>query len=260
MSLFTRTHTNTGSYHSDVPVTRYRQLEYLRQRAYIHYAMSGILLPAISIAMLTATRGNVMFGTRWNSFCWVDNQCGIDEVTILIEAIRTHSSEVVQAPIDGETIELNVGHAAYSVRLVDTPYQRPEDIMEDSEPPKPKELFEAQLGECTVSRFDFVATGKKVALDGSIVLAPRMDETALKNRPSIYVSNGDVLLTDLRSEIIAQGMKASYSAHVGYSQLVVNGKIVVKKDQETGALDIEGPLCEDFYSVRSIVCGQYVTL
>jgi len=190
----------------------------------------------------------------------VDNQCGIDEVTILIEAIRTHSSEVVQAPIDGETIELNVGHAAYSVRLVDTPYQRPEDIMEDSEPPKPKELFEAQLGECTVSRFDFVATGKKVALDGSIVLAPRMDETALKNRPSIYVSNGDVLLTDLRSEIIAQGMKASYSAHVGYSQLVVNGKIVVKKDQETGALDIEGPLCEDFYSVRSIVCGQYVTL
>lgn len=50
------------------------------------------------------------------------------------------------------------------------------------------------------------------------------------------------------------------SAHVGYSQLVVNGKIVVKKDQETGALDIEGPLCEDFYSVRSIVCGQYVTL
>jgi hypothetical protein len=135
---------------------------------------------------------------------------GIDEVTLLVEAVRSHSSEPVQAPSDGETAELNVGHAAYSVRLIETPYQLPEDIAEGSEPSNPKELFEAQLGECTVSRFDFVATGKKVALDGSIVLAPRMGEEALKNRPSIYVSSGDVLLTDLRAEIIAQGMKASY--------------------------------------------------
>jgi hypothetical protein len=55
-------------------------------------------------------------------------------------------------------------------------------------------------------------------------------------------------------------MKAVYSAHSGYSQLVVNGKIVVKKDQDGGRMHVEGPLCEDFYTVRSFVCGQYVNL
>jgi hypothetical protein len=74
------------------------------------------------------------------------------------------------------------------------------------------------------------------------------------------VSDGEVLLTDLRAELIAQGMKAEYSAHSGYSQLVVNGKIVVKKDQDGGRMHVEGPLCEDFYTVRSFVCGQYVNL
>lgn len=50
------------------------------------------------------------------------------------------------------------------------------------------------------------------------------------------------------------------SARAGYSQLVVNGKVIVKKDQDTGKIDVEGPLCEDFFTVRSVVCGQYVTL
>ena len=51
-----------------------------------------------------------------------------------------------------------------------------------------------------------------------------------------------------------------YSALSGYSQLIVNGKIYVRKDNVTGKLDIEGPLCEDFYNVRSVVTGQFVTL
>lgn len=52
----------------------------------------------------------------------------------------------------------------------------------------------------------------------------------------------------------------SDSALSGYSQLTVNGKIFVRKDNVTGKIDVEGPLCEDFYLVRSVVCGQYVTL
>ena len=51
-----------------------------------------------------------------------------------------------------------------------------------------------------------------------------------------------------------------HSALSGYSQLVVNGKIYVRKDNATGRLDVEGPLCDDFYAVRSVVCGQYVTI
>ena len=34
----------------------------------------------------------------------------------------------------------------------------------------------------------------------------------------------------------------------------------MRKDNITGKLDIEGPLCEDFYNVRSVVTGQFVTL
>jgi len=50
------------------------------------------------------------------------------------------------------------------------------------------------------------------------------------------------------------------STHPGYQQLVVNGKIVIRKDQSTGKINVEGPLCESFFSVRSIVCSQFVTL
>ena len=62
------------------------------------------------------------------------------------------------------------------------------------------------------------------------------------------------------SEIIASGLKAQYSSHAGYSQLLVNGKVLVRKDNDSGSFNVEGPLCEDFYTVRAIVCGHYVTL
>lgn len=83
------------------------------------------------------------------------------------------------------------------------------------------------------------------------------------------------------------------SALSGYSQLIVNGKIVVRKDNVTGKLNVEGeilitilgkfsrtfdaisphrltstiiclcfigPLCNDFFSVRSIVKNYFVTI
>lgn len=190
----------------------------------------------------------------------------VDEVTLLADSVKSHvtGDRKVLTPSDGDTAELSVGHAAYSVRLIDTPYFSKEELAArevDEEPPIPVEPFEAQLGEFTVSLFDCLATGKKVALDGSIVLAPRPDSKANQAlQPNVLVSNGEVLLTDLRAELIAEGMKADYTARKGYAQLIVNGKVVVKKDLESGKIDVEGPLCEDFYKVRSIVCGQFVTL
>ena len=77
----------------------------------------------------------------------------------------------------------------------------------EEDPPEAVELHEAKLGPCTVSLIDYVATGQKVALDGSIVLAPR---SISSSQPSIYISDGEVLLTDLCAELIAQGMKAEY--------------------------------------------------
>ena len=55
-------------------------------------------------------------------------------------------------------------------------------------------------------------------------------------------------------------MKAEYTALSGHSQLVVNGTVVVRKDNATGRFDVEGPLCQDFYAVRSTICRQYVTI
>lgn len=184
----------------------------------------------------------------------------VDEVTLLAEAASAHGVESAHTPRDGETAELKVGHAAYSVRLIDTPHLVQTDA--NAERPKPVELHESRIGECYVSRFDFVATGKRVAADGSIVLAPppAPEDLKCKRYPSIFVSDGDVLLTDLRAEMTAQGMKAEYSTHTGYSKLVVNGKVVVTKDQESGKLAVEGPLCEDYFTVRSVVCGQFIIL
>ena len=104
---------------------------------------------------------------------------------------------------------------------------------------------------------DFVATGKKWAVDGSIVLAPRRHQSKL-NQPSLMISTKEVLLTDLRAEVTALGMKAEIFFE--HSLLKVNGKIIVRKDNATGKLHVEGPLCSDFYQVRRTVCSQYVTL
>lgn len=168
----------------------------------------------------------------------------------------------VHIPVDGDTIQLTVGHAAYPVRLLDTPYltKSEKEAMEIEEKEiEPVEPFEAKIGECTVSLVDFVATGKKWAVDGSLVLAPRRQDSSL-HQPSLMLSAREVLLTDLRSEVIALGMKAEYSALSGYSQLVINGKIFVRKDNDSGKLGVEGPLCEDFFRVRSLVSSQFVTL
>lgn len=141
-----------------------------------------------------------------------------DEVTVLAEAAQTFAidrTSQVQTPSDGETAELNVGHAAYSARLVDAPYQTREEKQHDAEsgidPPEPVEPLEIKVGSCSVSLLDAVATGQRVALDGSIVLAPRtISRDSAMNHPSIYVSDGEVLVTNLRSELIAQGMKVEY--------------------------------------------------
>jgi Cleavage and polyadenylation factor 2 C-terminal len=215
----------------------------------------------------------------------------IDEVNLLAEAAKTFAtgSKTIFAPSDNEVAELEIGHAAYNVRLIDTPYvSSTEKEMEGYEPPDPIEIHETKVGTCSVSLLDCIANGQKVALDGSIVLAPRkhvMPEHWISSdidhiHPPVYVSDGDVLLTDLRSELIAQGMKSEYTAHSGYSQLLINGKIIVRKDaqpdntatssssneymntgnNDIGNISIEGPLCEDFYLVRSIINAQFVVL
>ena len=186
---------------------------------------------------------------------------------------------------DGETVQLTVGHSAYGVRLIDTPYltqEEKEELELAGKEVEPVEPYEAKIGDCSVSLVDYVATGKKWAVDGSIVLAPRRQQSTLK-QPSLMLSTREVLLTDLRAEVTALGMKAEYGyvftrclgtqfanvwyviaqvliiqlyycrALSGYSQLTVNGKIVVRKDNATGKLNVEGKSITYHISVPIIV-------
>lgn len=217
----------------------------------------------------------------------------VDEVQVLADAAEgfvVNQEDPVLTPSDFQTVKLKVGHHAYPARLVATPFRTKEERLVEEVVPDPIELAETKIGSCTVSMLDFVMTGQKVALDGSIVIAPKniysnstVSMSSIfeqeRRRPPVYVSDGEVLLTDLRTELIAQhGMKAEYSAQSGYSQLIVNGRIIVKKwadaavggggganantnnNNTPGKIDVEGPLCEDFFTVRSVVCNQYVTL
>ena len=115
----------------------------------------------------------------------------------------------VHIPKDGETVQLTVGHASYKVRLVDTPYLSRNELEHIGNEVKVVEPYETKIGDCTVSLVDYVATGKKWSVDGSVVLAPCRQQSTLK-QPSLMISTREVLLTDLRAEVTALGMKAEY--------------------------------------------------
>ena len=51
--------------------------------------------------------------------------------------------------------------------------------------------------------------------------------------------------------------KAGLSTTFAAATLTVNGRIVVTKGKD-GKLNLTGPLCEDYFAVRSILYKQYV--
>lgn len=139
---------------------------------------------------------------------------------ILADALRItglsntkNEESLTYSPDNREVVEFTVGHAAYPVRLVDTPHlsqSEKEEIELAGTEIEPIEPYEAKIGDCSVSLVDFVATGKKWAVDGSFVLAPRLQQNNT-NPSSLMLSTREVLLTDLRAEVIALGMKAEYA-------------------------------------------------
>jgi Cleavage and polyadenylation factor 2 C-terminal len=71
-------------------------------------------------------------------------------------------------------------------------------------------------------------------------------------RPAVFVSFGDVQLTQLSSALKKAGMTTTFAA----AKLTVNGHIVVTKGKG-GQLNIAGPLCADYFAVRSVLYRQY---
>ncbi|GMI10353.1 hypothetical protein TrRE_jg6690, partial [Triparma retinervis] len=192
------------------------------------------------------------------------------ELALLANSIRptTTNQDSVYTPSTGELLELNVGSAAFSVRLVEEPYvSNPEEYGEDFDLTtlQGQTKVEATLGNYTVSLVDVLANGKKTKGEGNLVFAPKLANASSKDeltKPTVMLSNGDVLLTDLRSEFLDREMKAEYSVNVeeNFQSLIVNGAVVIRRDGKTGHLTVEGPLCEDFFTCRAVLYAQYVML
>lgn len=67
--------------------------------------------------------------------------------------------------------------------------------------------------------------------------------------PSIII--GDVKLSELR-RLIALTLSSITAEFTSSGDLICNGKVLVKKDQSSGELYIEGPLCKEYYQIRNL--------
>lgn len=66
--------------------------------------------------------------------------------------------------------------------------------------------------------------------------------------PSIFI--GDVKLSELR-RFLAVKYSSISAEFTSSGDLICNGKVLVKKDQISGQLFIEGPLCKEYYQIRN---------
>ncbi len=90
-------------------------------------------------------------------------------------------------------------------------------------------------------------------LSAAVMSAAKEDDDGWeRGHPAIFVSFGDVQLTQLSTALRRAGMSISFAT----ARIVVNDKITVSKDKD-GKLNLEGPLGDDFFAVRRIIYKQY---
>ncbi len=90
-------------------------------------------------------------------------------------------------------------------------------------------------------------------LSAAVMSAAKGDDNGWeRGHPAIFVSFGDVQLTQLSTALRRAGMAVSFAA----ARIMVNEKISVSKDKD-GKLNLEGPLGDDFFAVRRIIYNQY---
>ena len=73
--------------------------------------------------------------------------------------------------------------------------------------------------------------------------------SAIQPCPSIVI--GDVKLSELRRSLSINhsSIKTEFTSS---GDLICNGKVLVKKDQTSGQLFLEGPLCKEYYQIRNL--------
>jgi hypothetical protein len=79
-----------------------------------------------------------------------------------------------------------------------------------------------------------------------------LDEAAaVGDHGGIFI--GDVKLSEVKQALAAVGVPSEFRG----GRLVVGGSLVVRRDGPEGRLLMEGPLCEDYFTVRDVVYSQY---
>ncbi len=101
------------------------------------------------------------------------------------------------------------------------------------------------------SENETLTTGTR--LSAAVISAAKEDDGGWgRGHPAVFVSFGDVQLTQLSTSLRRAGMSVSFAA----ARIVVNDKVIVSKDKD-GKLNLEGPLGDDFFAVRRVVYNQY---
>ncbi len=95
-------------------------------------------------------------------------------------------------------------------------------------------------------------------VDSVVVASPEQQQVALEIAPAPLsmvpacpgVIVGDLKLSELRRYISLKysAMNTEFSAS---GDLICSGKVIVKRDQGSGQIWIEGPLCKEYYQVRN---------
>lgn len=75
--------------------------------------------------------------------------------------------------------------------------------------------------------------------------------------PSIMI--GDVKLSELR-RLLSMRYTTIKTEFTSSGDLICNGKILVKKDQTSGELFLEGPLCKEYYQIRNVFYKNVTTI
>ena len=90
----------------------------------------------------------------------------------------------------------------------------------------------------------------------ALVLAPELPDAAPPaagpRPPRLWLSAKDVVLPALKARLAAEGVAAAFRA----GALVCAGTVVVRKtvdDRGAGRIVVDGPLCDEYYTVSRIV-------
>ncbi len=187
--------------------------------------------------------------------------------TVVCHAKERKAADQVLTPSNGENVKVSLDTEVLDVLLHDSLYShlrwhsirgyqlaRVESIVKRGECKKQGQ----QQRDCSVlyplekdSGNENLTTGKE--LSNAVMSAAKGNDGGWgTGHPAIFVSFGDMQLTQLSTALRRAGMSISFAA----ARILVNDRVTVSKDKD-GKLNLEGPLGDDFFAIRRVIYEQY---